>query len=83
MDRIARLFTTHPASVDETYFQHMAFAGKFSGRLFLAAFAALIHAVLPFLCETTASRTVRQLYERTHNRGASATASTRAAAERA
>lgn len=72
MDRIARLFTSHPASVDESYFEHMAFAGKFSGKLFLAAFAALIHAVLPFLCETTASRTVRQLYERTHNRGASA-----------
>lgn len=70
MDRIARLFTSHPASVDESYFEHMAFAGKFSGRLFLAAFAALIHAVLPFLCETTASRIVRQLYERTHNRGA-------------
>jgi hypothetical protein len=82
MDRIARLFTTHPASVDETYFQHMAFAGKFSGQLLLAACAALIHAVLPFLCETTASRIVRQLYERTHNRGASAAAS-HASAERA
>lgn len=82
MDRIARLFTTHPASVDETYFEHMAFAGKFSGRLFLAAFAALIHAVLPFLCETTASRTVRQLHERTHDRGAP-TAAKQASAERA
>ncbi|RUM96212.1 hypothetical protein EET67_18790 [Pseudaminobacter arsenicus] len=82
MNRIAKLFTAHPAAVDETYFEHMAFAGKFSGRLFVAAFAALIHAVLPFLCETTASRTVRQLYERTHNRGASA-AATHASAERA
>jgi hypothetical protein len=69
MNRIAKIFTAHPAAVDETYFEHMAFAGKFSGQLFLAAFAALIHAVLPFLCETTASRTVRKLYERTHNRG--------------
>ena len=67
--RLARLFTQHPASVDETYFGHMAFAGWFASRLFIAAFAALIHALLPFLFETTASRIIRELYERTHNRG--------------
>ena len=49
--RLARLFTDHPASVDETYFGHMAFAGWFAGRLFMAAGAALIHALLPFLFE--------------------------------
>ena len=67
--RITRIFTEHPASVDETYFQHMAFAARFSIKLFAAAFAALIHAILPFLFEKTASTIVRQLYERTHNRG--------------
>ncbi|MER8828395.1 DUF6356 family protein [Mesorhizobium sp. M0938] len=67
--RLARLFTSHPASVGETYFGHMAFAAWFSSRLFMAAFAALIHAFLPFLCDSTASRIVRELYERTHNRG--------------
>lgn len=67
--RILRLFTDHPQSVDETYFQHMAFAAKFSIKLFAAAFAALIHAILPFLFEKTASTIVRGLYERTHNRG--------------
>ena len=72
MNRVAKLFTTHPASVDESYFEHMVFAGKFSGRLFVAAFAALVHAVLPFLFETTASRIIRQLYERTHNRATKA-----------
>ncbi|WP_343312700.1 DUF6356 family protein [Brucella sp. BE17] len=66
---ISRLFTEHPASVDETYFEHMLFAGRFSLKLFLAAFAALIHAILPFLFEKTASGMVRELYERTHNRG--------------
>jgi hypothetical protein len=66
--RIARLFTGHPAAVDETYLGHMAFAGWFAGRLFLASGAALVHAVLPFLFETTASRIVRELCERTHNR---------------
>lgn len=66
--RIARLFTTHPETVGETYFGHLAFAAWFSSRLFLAGGAALTHAVLPFLFETTASRIVRELYERTHNR---------------
>ncbi|MGH6761824.1 MAG: DUF6356 family protein [Phyllobacterium sp.] len=67
--RILRIFTDHPQSVDETYFEHMAFAAKFSTKLFAAGFAALIHAILPFLFEKTASTIVRELYERTHNRG--------------
>ncbi|CAM5438251.1 DUF6356 family protein [Mesorhizobium sp. UC22_110] len=66
--RIARLFTDHPHSVDESYFEHMRFAGWFASRLFMAGGAALIHAFLPFLFETTASGIIRQLYERTHNR---------------
>ena len=67
--RIARIFTAHPETVGETYFGHMAFAAWFASRLFMAAGAALVHAFLPFLFETTASRIVRELYERTHNRG--------------
>ncbi|AEH84668.1 MULTISPECIES: DUF6356 family protein [Mesorhizobium] len=70
---VARIFTSHPAKVGETYFSHMAFAGWFSSRLLMAASAALVHAFLPFLFETTASRIVRELYERTHNRGTHAT----------
>lgn len=67
--RLSNMFIDHPASVGETYFGHMAFAAWFSSRLFMAAFAALIHAFLPFMFETTASRIIRELYERTHNRG--------------
>ncbi len=63
------LFITHPQSVDESYVEHMAFAGRFSAVLFLAAGAALVHAVLPFAFEKTASRMIAQLYEHTHNRG--------------
>ncbi len=69
---IAKLFTDHPASVGESYFGHMAFAGWFASRLFLAGGAALVHAFLPFMFETTASRIVRELYERTHNRRSNA-----------
>ncbi|MGE0844980.1 MAG: DUF6356 family protein [Flavobacteriaceae bacterium] len=58
---ITRLFTEHPDSVGETYLEHHAFALGFSMKLFAAAFAALVHSLLPFLFETTASRIVRQL----------------------
>lgn len=68
--RLSKLFTDHPASVHETYFGHMAFAAWFASRLFMAAGAALVHAILPFLFETTASRIVRELYERTSKRAA-------------
>ena len=63
------LFTTHPHSVDESYMEHMAFAGRFSGKLFLAAGAALVHAILPFMFEKTASRMITEMYARTQNRG--------------
>jgi hypothetical protein len=67
--RLVRLFTHHPATVGESYFGHMAFAAWFASRLFMAGAAALIHAFLPFLFETTASTIVRELYERTQGRG--------------
>lgn len=66
---IARLFFDHPASVDETYAQHARFAFTFSFKLFAAAGAALVHALIPCLFEKTASRIIADLYARTHNRG--------------
>jgi len=66
---IARLFLDHPAKVDETYLEHAAFAGKFALRLFAAAGAALVHAVVPCLFEKTASKIIADLYAKTHNRG--------------
>lgn len=65
----ARIFLTHPASVDETYGEHMRFAAGFSLKLFAAGGAALVHALIPCLFEKTASRMVADLYARTHNRG--------------
>lgn len=70
MSRITELFTAHPEAVDESYGEHMLFAARFSGTLLLAAGAALIHAILPFAFEKTASRIVARLYAKTHNRGA-------------
>lgn len=70
MQRLKTLFIDHPASVDESYLEHLAFAMRFSWMLMLAAGAALVHAIFPFLCSKTASRIVARLYERTHDRGA-------------
>ena len=64
-----RLFTAHPASVGESYFQHLRFAAVFAARLLGAALAAACHALFPFLFEKTASRIVARLYERTRDRG--------------
>ncbi len=66
---VESVFLDHPRSVDETYREHAAFAGRFSARLFLAAGAAAVHAVIPCLFEKTASRMVAELHERTANRG--------------
>ena len=60
------LFTAHPASVGETWSQHARFAFSAAGRLVVAAMAAAVHALLPFLCQTTASRTIDSLHAEIH-----------------
>ena len=57
------LFTDHPSSVDESYFEHMLASLGFAGSLFAAALAALVHANLPFLFVSTGSTIIRRLYE--------------------
>lgn len=64
-----RIFLAHPETVDESFLQHMNFALRFSGALFAAALAALVHAFVPSLFEKTASRIIAELYHRTQNRG--------------
>jgi hypothetical protein len=64
------VFLDHPASVDETYFQHMRFALRFAFWLTLAGLAALVHAFIPAACEKTASNITKRLYARIENRGA-------------
>ena len=66
---INKLFLDHPRSVDETFGQHFLVAFGFSLTLFMAAFAALIHAFIPAACEKTASTVIKKLYARIHNRG--------------
>ena len=58
---ISDIFTRHPASVGQTWVQHGRFALAISGTLAIAALAAVVHALVPVLCETTASRAVDRL----------------------
>jgi len=61
---LKQLLTEHPASVGETYGEHMVQALSFAGGCFLAGLACLIHAFLPFACVTSGSRRIAALYDR-------------------
>ncbi len=64
MRLVDRIFNDHPASVGETYFEHMAMATGFALRMFVGALACLLHAVVPCLCERTGSRQIITLHDR-------------------
>lgn len=60
----SKIFTDHPASVGETYFEHMKVAGSFGAAMFLGSLACFVHALLPNLFKTTGSDKVRALHHR-------------------
>ena len=61
---LIRAFTEHPASVGESYGEHMGQAVCFGTRMIFAGLACLVHAVLPFLFVRTGSRAIAELNER-------------------
>ena len=67
---VRKWFTDHPASVGETYGQHLAMACGFSLRMAVGAVACFVHALLPFLFVKTGSAIISGLHERmvTHRR---------------
>ena len=65
---ITRIFLNHPRTVNESYAEHAVFAGGFALKLFGAALAALVHAVIPCLFEKTASKMILEMSARLHNR---------------
>jgi len=65
-------FTDHPHAVGESFGAHFRVALSYSGRLFLAGGAALVHAFLPFLFEKTASNAIKGMYADMTRRGATA-----------
>jgi Family of unknown function (DUF6356) len=65
MNSLSKLsFTEHPATVGETYAQHFQTAAGFSMRMIAGGLACLVHAVFPFLFESTGSAAIRSLHER-------------------
>jgi hypothetical protein len=66
------LFCAHPHSVGESYPEHGFFALRFAARLLIAGCAALLHAIVPCLCETTASRMVLAMHAEITDRRARA-----------
>lgn len=63
-------FTEHPASVGETYLEHLGVALGFSARFAYGAFAAFVHAFLPFLFVKTGSALIKEMHDQmvTHRR---------------
>jgi Family of unknown function (DUF6356) len=59
-----KLFVDHPASVGESYFEHMGMAFSFSFTMMGAALACLIHGLVPGLFKSTGSQTITCLYNR-------------------
>jgi hypothetical protein len=59
----ARLFTTHPQEVGETYVEHLAAAGGFGLKMIAGGIACVVHAIVPGLFITTGSGTVKKLYD--------------------
>ena len=56
-----RAFSKHPATVGESYSEHLLHATGFGLRMMFGGLACFVHGVLPFLFERTGSRTITQL----------------------
>jgi hypothetical protein len=61
---LIRAFTEHPASVGESYTEHLFRAMYFGMRMVFAGVACLLHGVLPFLFVRTGSRAIAELNDR-------------------
>jgi hypothetical protein len=61
---LIRVFTEHPASVGESYTEHLFRALYFGLRMMFAGVACVVHGVLPFLFVRTGSRAIAELNDR-------------------
>jgi len=57
-------FTKHPHEMGRTYLGHMYFAISLSVKLILIGIAAFIHAIFPFFFVTTASSSIKDMYNK-------------------
>jgi len=59
-----RLFTDHPATVEETYGQHFVAAAGFAFKMIWGGIVCLLHAIVPGAFCTKGSDTICELYEK-------------------
>ena len=64
MSTLRRLFTDHPATVNETYGQHFLSATSFGLRMIWGGLVCLVHALVPGICCTRASEMIGELHDR-------------------
>jgi len=67
IDKLIRSFTTHPQSVDKTYWQHLRHAVAVAYRLEKLGWILFIHAIFPFLFTNTTSRKLLELGKQLRN----------------
>jgi len=61
---LRNLFIKHPASVGETYGEHLISALSFGTKMVAAGLACMVHGLLPAVFVTRGSDTIRSLHER-------------------
>ncbi|MEP7350304.1 MAG: DUF6356 family protein [Sphingorhabdus sp.] len=59
-----RLFVAHPASVGESYLEHLVHALRFACSMLLGAIACFVHAIFPWMFESTGSGIITRLHAR-------------------
>lgn len=64
---MSNLFTKHPNSIGETYWQHFWFATCFAANLLVAGICCLIHAIFPFVFKDTASNILARIVKKLKN----------------
>ena len=57
-------FTEHPASVGESYAEHLKTASGFGFTMMASGFACLIHGLVPWLFARTGSAAITRLHDR-------------------
>jgi|TARA_B110000914_G_C15479654_1_gene454978 hypothetical protein len=56
-----KLFTKHPHSINETYFEHFVCASYYGFRMIFSGLASIVHGLFPFLFETTTSDCAKEI----------------------
>ena len=68
MKQLSKIFTSHPQTNGETYFQHMRCASYYGFKMIISGVAAVVHAIFPFLFETAASDCAKMVNEEVNRR---------------